>query len=172
MPRTQLTGRPTASLVTLAMGVVAVIIAARAGGATAAILAGVAGACAVVLVARVEPASTESLSLGQVFDGFLLALPGALVVYFSFDSGGYFPASPAFAAILLLVVLVLRVTLVEDPFIAFSRPLAIAAGSLGLLALWTLLSAIWSDAPARALIEFDRTFAYLLMLILFGSLVR
>jgi O-antigen ligase len=172
MPRAQLFNKLMASLLVVAAGVVGVYFAARAGGAGAGVLATIALACAVALVARVEPASSEALSLSLVFDGVLLALPGALVVYFSFDSGGYFPASPAFAAILLIVVLILRVTLVDEPFIAFSRPLAIAAGALGLFALWTLLSAVWSDAPARSLIEFDRTFAYLLLVILIGSVAR
>ena len=31
-----------------------------------------------------------------------------------------------------------------------------------LLAIWSLLSAAWSDAPARALFEFDRALLYLL----------
>ena len=35
--------------------------------------------------------------------------------------------------------------------------------------MWILLSAIWSDAPARALSEFDRTLLYTLVLVLTGS---
>jgi hypothetical protein len=167
-----MTTKLTTALLILIAGAIGVVFAARAGGTGAAVLAAIAIACAVALVARVEPASTDALSLGAVFDGALLALPGALIVYFSFDSGGYFPASPAFAAILLIVVLVLRVTLVDDPFIAFSRPLAVAAGALGLFACWTLLSALWSDATARALLEFDRTLAYVLLVILIGSVAR
>ena len=34
---------------------------------------------------------------------------------------------------------------------------------------WTLASATWSDAPARALSEFDRTLLYGLVLVLTGS---
>jgi hypothetical protein len=168
----RLTSKLTASLLVLVAGAIGVFFAVRAGGVGAGLLAAVAAASAVALVARVEPASTDALSLSQVFDGVLLVLPGALVVYFSFDSGGYFPASPAFACILLIVVLVLRVTLVDEPFIAFSRPFALAVGALGAFALWQLLSAIWSDAPARALVEFDRTFAYLLLVVLTGSVAR
>ena len=37
------------------------------------------------------------------------------------------------------------------------------------LAVWTLASASWSDAPARALSEFDRTLLYGLVLVLTGS---
>jgi O-antigen ligase len=38
-----------------------------------------------------------------------------------------------------------------------------------LLALWTLVSSHWSDSSGRALIEFDRVLAYVLALIVFGS---
>lgn len=172
MPRTQLSNKFFVSLLVVAAGALGVFFAARAGGPTAGVLAAIAIGCAVALIARVEPTSSEAVSVGQIFDGFLLALPGALVVYFSFDSGGYFPASPAFAGILLVVVLILRITLVDEPFIGFSRPLAIAAGALALFALWTLLSAVWSDSPARSLIEFDRTFSYLLLVVLMGSVAR
>ncbi len=46
-----------------------------------------------------------------------------------------------------------------------------ASGALALLAVWTLLSATWSDAPVRALTEFDRTLLYALVLVLTGSAV-
>ena len=97
-------------------------------------------------------------------------LVGALTVFLSFNAGGYFPTAPALAALALALALVLRVTLVEDPFAGISPALALAAGGLGLLAVWQLASALWSDAPARALLEFDRTLLYLLALIFFGSL--
>ena len=71
---------------------------------------------------------------------------------------------------MLPVLLALWAVLAEDPFEGFSRPLAIAAGALALYAVWTLLSAIWSDSSAGALIEFDRALLYLSALVLFGSL--
>jgi hypothetical protein len=49
--------------------------------------------------------------------------------------------------------------------------LAIASGALGALAVWTLASAAWSDAPVRALTEFDRVLLYGLVLVLTGSAV-
>src|SRR3954464_2543662 len=172
MPRAAFNNKLIAYLLVLAAGVIGILFAARAGGLWAGVMAAIALACAVALVARVERASSEALSLSQVFDGILLALPGALIVYFSFDSGGYFPASPAFAAILLIVILVWRVTLIEEPFIAYSKPLALAAGALGLFALWILLSALWSDAPARSLVDFDRALMYLVLVVLTGSVAR
>ena len=172
MPRRDLTTRLPLLALLLAGGIAAIYFAARAGGATAGVLAAVSALCALALALRVDTPSVETVSLSAIFDGVLTALPGALIVYFAFDTGGYFPASPAFAAILLVVVLVLRTTLVDQPFEGFSRLLAFAVGALGFLTLWTLLSALWSDAPARALVEFDRIYLYLLVLVLAGVTAR
>jgi hypothetical protein len=101
-----------------------------------------------------------------------LLLPGGLLAYTAFSAGGYFAGTTAVAAVVVAVVLALRVTLAERPFAGLSAPLAAAAGALGLLAAWTLVSASWSHAPARALIEFDRALLYLLVLVLCGSYAR
>src|SRR3954451_15391036 len=98
----RLAGRLPAAGLLLALGVVGVYLASRAG-TQAAVAALIALGCAMALLLRTEPGSVESLSLSRVFDGALLALPGALIVYFSFDSGGYFPASPALVAIVLVL---------------------------------------------------------------------
>ena len=99
-----------------------------------------------------------------------VALPGALLVYLSFNSGGFFVDTTALAAVFLAVVLVVRVIAAEEPFAGVSVRLGLAAGALGLYAAWTLLSSTWSHAPGRALIEFDRTLLYLFALALFGSM--
>jgi O-antigen ligase len=104
--------------------------------------------------------------------GALVVLPGALTVYLSFNAGGFFPNTDAFVAILLAAVLIVRVLLAPAPFAGFSRPLAIATGALVLYAGWTLLSGAWSNAPGRALLEFDRVLLYVLALVLFGSVPR
>ena len=101
-----------------------------------------------------------------------LLAPGALTVVLSFNAGGFFPEAVGLAAVALAVALVLRVTLADDPFGGLSRPLAVAAGGLALLAAWQLLSSLWSGAAGRALIEFDRTLLYLLALLLFGLPAR
>jgi O-antigen ligase len=116
----------------------------------------------------VETASATSVARRT----FLFLLPTAITVYFCFNAGGFFPEGVALGAILLAAALVLRIALAESPFEGFSVPLAIAAGALALFALWTLLSGRWSNAPGRALIEFDRVLLYLLALLLFGSLRR
>ncbi len=68
----------------------------------------------------------------------------------------------------LVVLLVLHVTLAERPFAGLSLLFLIGAVALGLLALWTLISAWWSDAPARALLEYDRALLYLLAFVALG----
>lgn len=67
------------------------------------------------------------------------------------------------------IVLVLRITLAPRPFEGWSPALSVAAGALAAFAVWILLSATWSDAPTRALSEFDRSLLYLLVLALAGS---
>ncbi|HMH48314.1 MAG TPA: hypothetical protein VK538_11445, partial [Solirubrobacteraceae bacterium] len=39
----------------------------------------------------------------------LMLLPGALVVFMAFNAGGYFPAAPAAAAIVLAQILLVRI---------------------------------------------------------------
>jgi hypothetical protein len=167
-PTTRLAGL----VVLLVLGLAGVWLAFRGGGTNAAILAAVAVACGVALAARVKTAEAELWQADWLFDQLLLGVPAALVIYLSLDSGGYFPPAPAVGALLLIVVLVLRITLVDQPLSGASKPLGIAAAALALLALWTLASATWSDAPGRALIEFDRTFMYLLVLAVTGSVAR
>ena len=72
----------------------------------------------------------------------------------------------------LCLLLVARVTISEDPFAGWSAALAVMAFALALFAGWTLLSGDWSDAPGRALIEFDRALLYLLMLVFVGLHAR
>lgn len=100
----------------------------------------------------------------------LALLPGALTVYLAFNAGGYFAGVTAAAAAVLLLVMAARVLLAGDPAAGLSPGLLVAAGALALFALWTLLSGGWSDARARALVEFDRALLYFVVLVLFGSL--
>ncbi|HEU0318147.1 MAG TPA: O-antigen ligase family protein, partial [Solirubrobacteraceae bacterium] len=102
----------------------------------------------------------------------LLAGSAVLTIYLGFEAGGYFPGSTAVAAIGVAIALVLRIGLAPDPFSGLSWRSGLAAGSLALLAVWTLVSATWSHAPGRAVLEFDRVLLYLLVLVLFASLRR
>ncbi len=100
----------------------------------------------------------------------LLLLPAALLVFFAFNSGGFYPGPPAYVAVLLCTVLALRVVLAGNPFAGAGLAMSMAGGALGLYALLTLLSQIWSHAPGSALQEFDRTLVYVLVFVLFASL--
>ena len=104
--------------------------------------------------------------------GLLVLVPGVLVVSFSFVAGGFFPDAVAAGAILLGLALVLRLTLAERPLAGLTIPYVVVAGVLTLFAIWTLISSTWSDAPGRALIEYDRVLLYLLAFILVGALGR
>ena len=153
-------------------GAAAAYLAFRSGGAAAGLTALVAIGCLGGLLLRAAPGSLDARVAQTASAGALMALPGLLTVYFAFNAGGFFPETPAFVAIVLILVLVVRVTTADDPLGGFGWLLAVAAGALGLLCVWIVLSGGWSDAPARALVEFDRAFAYLLLLVLFGSLPR
>jgi hypothetical protein len=98
-----------------------------------------------------------------------LAVPAVATVYLAFNAGGYFPGPVALGAVVLCLLLVLRVTLAARPFAGWSPWLSVACAALGLLATWMLASAGWSDAPERALLEFDRVLLYLLALAFLGS---
>jgi hypothetical protein len=98
--------------------------------------------------------------------------PALLTVFLSFNGGGFFAGAPALVAVALGIALILRITLAEDPLAGVGKVLAVAIGALGLYAVWVLASASWSDAPARAMIEFDRVLAYWLALVFFATLPR
>lgn len=101
--------------------------------------------------------------------GGLLLLPAVLVVYFAFNSGGFYPGAPAYVAVALCVVLAVRVVVAPDPWAGRSRAWMLAACALGLYTALTLLSGAWSHAPGVARIEFDLPLVYLLALVLCGS---
>src|SRR5881275_3001845 len=83
----------------------------------------------------------------------LMLAPGAAVVYFGFNGGGFFPGAPAFVAMLLVQVLALRVLLADHPFAGFGRALGIAVTAMSLYTAWILASGLWSHSTSRALIE-------------------
>src|SRR2546423_7566021 len=92
----------------------------------------------------------------------LLLLPAGLMLYFAFNSGGFYPAAPAYVALLLCIVAVARLIFATDPLEGMSWWLTVAAGALALYALLALLSGSWSHAPRRALTEVDLPLIYLL----------
>jgi hypothetical protein len=119
---------------------------------------------------EVESIAAPRTSRATLVAAALAAIgPAAVTFYLAFRSGGYFAGAPAIVAVVLGVALMLRLVLADDPFEGFGPALICAAAGLGLYAVWTLASALWSHAPAQALIEFDRALMYWLGLVLFGS---
>lgn len=85
-----------------------------------------------------------------------MLLPGGLTVYLAFNAGGFFPGTPALVAVVLALLVTARLAVARNPLEGLSPLLGVAIAAIALYAVWTLASAFWSDAPARALIEFDR----------------
>jgi hypothetical protein len=101
------------------------------------------------------------------------ALPGALmaiaVVALGFTAGGFFAGGTAAACLAAGAALLLWVTASARPFAALGPLLGATAALLAALAVWTLLSSTWGiGTGARALVEFDRTLLYLLVVALAG----
>jgi O-antigen ligase len=99
----------------------------------------------------------------------LMLVPGALIIFMGFNAGGYFPATPSLAALVLAQILLVRIMQSRHPFEGLAPATLVAIAALGGYTLMTLLSAAWSHSMGRALIEFDRAWLYLLILLLFGS---
>jgi O-antigen ligase len=114
-----------------------------------------------------EDASTASLS--RLATVALMLLPGALIVFMAFNAGGYFPGTPAVAAIVLTQILLVRIVQARHPFEGFAPVTLVAILALAIYGALTLASALWSHATGRAVIEFDRVWLYLLVLVLFGT---
>jgi hypothetical protein len=119
-----------------------------------------------------EPSTTKSSRsyVAPILAAVLVCGPAAVTAYLAFRSGGFFAGAPAIVAVVLGVALTLRLVLAEEPFEGFGPALVCAAVALGCFAIWTLVSSLWSHAPAQAMIEFDRVLMYWLALVLFGSI--
>lgn len=102
----------------------------------------------------------------------VLLLPATLLLGLSLSSGGFFPDATAIAAILVLLLLIVRATSAPVPFAGLSPALSLAAGALIGFAVWTLASEAWSGSPSRALLEYNRVLLYAGVLVLTGLLGR
>src|SRR3954453_9924537 len=119
----------------------------------------------------VNLSSTASARIRDALHGIRLTLPGVVTAWLGFRAGGFFPGQVGLVATVLALLLVLRITVAQRPFEGWSPALALGSGALAGFGAWILLSAIWSDAPARALSEFDRALLYTLVLVLTGAAV-
>ncbi len=124
----------------------------------------------------IAPKPIASLELVERSDrgwvAVLAVLPALITVYLGFEAGGYYAGSIALATLLTLFLLIARILTSDQPFAGVSRRYALTTGAFAAYTGWTLMSALWSDAHARALTEFDRDLLYLLLLALFGLLPR
>lgn len=93
----------------------------------------------------------------------------AATLYLSFNAGGFFVSAPALVLLGLLLCMLLRFTIAARPLEGIGTEAAIAIAGMALYSVWTLASAVWSHAPARALIEFDRAMLYTVALTLAAS---
>jgi hypothetical protein len=117
------------------------------------------------------PATDHAINTraGELAVTALMLLPGALIVFMGFSAGGYFPSTPAVAALVLAQILLVRIMQSRHPFAGLAPVTLVSIAALGLYALLTLASARWSGSTSRALIEFDRAWLYLLVFVLFGT---
>src|SRR5688572_8442828 len=101
-----------------------------------------------------------------------LVLPAALTAYLANDAGGFFPGTVGLAAAVMALLLMLRVTVGRHPVGGWGRGAVLVGGAGALLATWVLASALWSGAPMRAVVEFDRVLLYLLGFALMATFPR
>ena len=125
-----------------------------------------------------EPLTTQHATMGRMrrIPTWLTAAspvaPGVVVLWFGFNSGGFFPEAPAVVAVALALFCVLRLTLADEPLAGISVGVVAVAALLAAFGVWILASSKWSHTPARSLLEFNRLLAYLLGVLAFGSLAR
>lgn len=157
----------------LVLGVlVLAFVAVGTGRAVGAVLAALTAGLALLLAARLRGTESAAVALERTGDWTSALAPGVLLVYFSFNGGGYFPGSQAFIALILALVLALRVMFASDPLAGFGPVAGIASGCLALYCVWTAASCSWSHAPGRAIEETNRALLYLLVLVLFASMAK
>jgi O-antigen ligase len=104
--------------------------------------------------------------------GWLFAslLPGLLILFLGFRSGGFYVGAVSLAAAEMALVTGFRFAAAKRALQGLSVPLVVAVTAMGLLAGWTLLSANWSDSVARAFAPYSRALLCGLLLFFFGTL--
>jgi O-Antigen ligase len=113
---------------------------------------------------------SRAWSLGELGTIALMLLPGALIVLMGLNAGGYFPGTPAVAVVVVTQIVLVRILQARNPFEGVAPIALVAIAALAGYAAWTLASALWSHSTGRALVEFDRAWLYLLVLVLFATI--
>lgn len=133
------------------------------------------------VVSRLPAAAVSRLravDLASLGDRAILLLPALLTVILSFSSGGFLPPDwaasrrmpgvTALAVVALTLLLALQLARGQRPWVGANRPYAVGTVALGLLGVWVLLSTLWSHAPARSILDYDRVLLYALVFVLVG----
>ena len=102
----------------------------------------------------------------------VLGLPAAGTVALAFSSGGFFAGAVGIATVLAAAALAVRLAVAARPLAGLGPWALVGLAALAGFGVWTLASAAWSDAPARALIEADRVLLYVLTVALVASVPR
>jgi hypothetical protein len=122
-----------------------------------------------LLRARRDPG--QAAAVARIASRSLMLLPGALLVYLSFEAGGFFPGPPSLVAVLLGLLLAAR--LIGGRGVAGGgRLLAATTAAVAAYAAWVLLSGTWSHAFDRAWTEADLALVYGLGFVLFAISVK
>ncbi|MDX6725513.1 MAG: hypothetical protein QOK49_318 [Baekduia sp.] len=156
----------------VALALVAVELV-RGKGTAGAVLLALAGCFGAGLIfwARASDVTGRAV-IARTSTAVLLACPPLLIVFFAFSSGGYFPDSVAFGALVVTLLLVARCAAAGFPLAGLGPRALVPATALAAFAGWILLSQTWSHAPGRATVEVDRALLYLLTFVLFSSIGR
>jgi hypothetical protein len=145
-----------------------------AGGAAGAwILISVAFLVVGLIRARRDP--EQAVIAGKIVSRAVTLLPGVLVVYFSFNDGGFFPEPPALVAVLLALLLAGRLLLGIDGGSAGRSEGRLRTALIVLFAgyaAWVLASGLWSGSWERSFIALDYVLVYGLGFALFAVSVR
>lgn len=143
-----------------------------AGSSGALLLAVIVGLGGVLAFRAWHADAVSRAMVRRTADAGLLCVPAALVMFLSFSSGGFFADSTAIAALAMAVLLVIRLALADQPLVALGPAALVSLVGLAGLAGWALLSQLWSGAPGRSTVGFDRDLLYLLTFTLFASVGR
>lgn len=128
------------------------------------------GLMAVGLI-RARREAAQAAIVSKILARALMLLPGALVVYFSFQDGGFFTEPPARVAVLLALILAGRLALGRGVGGAGRFGAATTIAFVAYIA-WVLASGAWSGAPERALTSADDALVYGLGFVLFATSTR
>lgn len=151
-------------------GLVAYTLVARSGALGAVLVAAIAISAGGLAAWTRDADVAATAVVRSTASAVLLLVPALLAIFFSFSSGGFFPDSVAIGDLVVGALLVTRVAVASDPLAALGRAALVPLLGLLGLASWALASQLWSHAPGRAAIGFDRDLLYLLTFALYASI--